>query len=85
MYGKPASATGIATADQLAQLCYVTLRRDVLALVLTLGVDDQAIGAVVHGLGADLRLAAAGWLPYTYCQAHTRRSIGVQRRDQAAD
>ena len=72
-YGKPGERDRIAGADQAPQPLHVRLRGDVAALVLGLGVDHQAVGAVVDGLGAEIGLPDRRWSPYTYCQAQTFR------------
>jgi len=72
----------IALPDQLAQLSYVTLRLDVLAFIFTLGVDDQAVGAVLHGLGSHVRLEDGVVAVHVLPRAHVQPA-GVQLADEA--
>ena len=54
--GEAGEGDGEVGADQRPQLRHVGLGGDVLALVLGLGVDEQAVGAVPDRLGAHLGL-----------------------------
>src|SRR5205823_11912013 len=80
---QPRQRDGEARADQLAQARGVALRLPELALVVALGVDHQAVGAVVDGVGADLRLAQRIAPVYVLPGAHAQ-AVCVQRRDERA-
>ena len=81
--GEAGQGEGEAQADQLAQGADVGLGLHVLALVLDLGVDHQAVGSVPHGLGADLgllhRVIAVHVLPGAHAQPRLMQG-GDQRR-----
>ena len=70
-----------ARPDRLAQVPDVRLGRDVLALVLGLGVDQQAVGAVACGGGADARLARRVAAVHVLPGAHPQPR-SVERADQ---
>lgn len=72
----------IGRTRQRAQLLYVALGLDILALVLSFGIDHQAIGAVldrlIGGPGLADRVVATDELPPAYAQAGA-----MQGRNQA--